>query len=165
MMKHGCRSGRGMKEDRVLVGNKFLNTSEYFVTFWHILEYSRIKWNKIDLEYSMISWSILEYSTIFHNIPKYSHWKVVLERYCRWNSMKIYLLPHTHPEDDVFKLIETSGMTETLSRPPSLSQERIHGVTVNPHSNWLTVVFWYKMWTPWWMWYMYYKKCIGLNAL
>ena len=48
-----------------------MNTLEYFVTFWYILEYSRIKWNDNDLEYSIISWSILEYSKIFQNIPKY----------------------------------------------------------------------------------------------
>ena len=65
----------------------FLNTLKYFVTFWNILEYSRIKWNNNDLEYSIISWSILEHSIIFQNIPEYSHWKVVLERYCsRWET-------------------------------------------------------------------------------
>ena len=42
-----------------------MNTLEYFVTFWYILEYSRIKWNDNDLGYSIISWSILEYSQIF----------------------------------------------------------------------------------------------------
>ena len=50
----------------------FLNTLEYIVTFCNILEYSRIKWNNNDLEYSIISWSILEYSIIFQSIPKYS---------------------------------------------------------------------------------------------
>ena len=44
-------------------------TLKYFVTFWNILEYSKIKWNNNYLEYSIISWSILEYSKIFQNIP------------------------------------------------------------------------------------------------
>ena len=63
----------------------YLNTLEDFVTFWYILEYSRIKWNDNDLGYSIISWSILEYSQIFTNIHKYSQiftLKVVLGRYC-----------------------------------------------------------------------------------
>ena len=34
-----------------------------------------------------------------------------------------------HPEDDKYKLIETSSMSGRFSGPPSLSQERIHGVT------------------------------------
>ena len=44
----------------------YLNTLEYFVTFWYILEFSRIKWNDNDLGYSIISWPV------FWNIHKYS---------------------------------------------------------------------------------------------
>ena len=33
-----------------------------------------------------------------------------------------------HPEDDTYKLIETSSMSGPFLGPPSLSQERIHGV-------------------------------------
>ena len=39
--------------------------------------------------------------------------------------------PLTHPEDDKYKLVETSSMSGPFSGPPSLSQERIHGVTAN----------------------------------
>ena len=41
-------------------------------------------------------------------------------------SISLYL-----SEDDKYKLIETWSMSGTFSGPPSLSQERIHGVTAN----------------------------------
>ena len=41
----------------------------------------------------------------------------------------------SHPEDDKYKLIETSSMSGPFSGPPSLSQKRIHGVTANPLSH------------------------------
>ena len=46
------------------------------------------------------------------------------EMFAKWSGTMIN-------EDDKYKLIETSSMSGPFSGPPSLSQERIHGVTAN----------------------------------
>ena len=53
----------------------------------------------------------------------------------------------THPEDDKYKLIETSSMSGPFSGPPSFSQERIPGVTANlVRINYYTVKPWVLKW-------------------
>ena len=50
---------------------------------------------------------------------------------------------YLYSEDDKYKLIETLSMSGPFSGPPSLSQERIHGVTPNPllHIRFLLILF------------------------